>query len=282
MRTWKYLRTAALALGLGTSAGVGSAADRVVGIVPSDGVAMLVKSFAVDAGATITGVAFENNGPATVFPEVVLLRGPLVAVGAGAVLASAANVSETAGGVVVVTWPTPVAVSEPGTYYVGVCPPAGPGKQGPGLGPALGANDVETPNGSYLTCGPERTLVPIRVELAMSLLASASGSPSKAGPLHPEEPPAAAEPRTFLRAQSQGAEIIIAYGLAKEAEASLRIYDVAGRLVRELGQGILGAGAYERTWDGRDARGRRVSAGIYFVRLQAGSEFLAQKILIAR
>jgi hypothetical protein len=252
----------------------------MVGIVPSDGVAMLVKSFAVEAGTTITGVAFENNDPGTVFPEVVLLRGPLVTVAAGTVLSWAADVRETEAGMVVVRWATPVAADEPGTYYVGVCPPAGRGMQGPGVGPALGADDVEAPNGSYMTCGPERTLVPARVDLAMSLLESASLGPSKAGPLQPEERPGA--PRTFLKAERRGAEILIAYGLAKEAEASLRIYDVSGRLVRELEQGTLAAGAYERSWDGRDARGRRVSAGIYFVRLQTGTQVLTQKVLAAR
>jgi hypothetical protein len=51
-----------------------------------------------------------------------------------------------------------------------------------------------------------------------------------------------------------------------EQEASLRIYDATGRLARALPP------ATAQTWDGRDGRGRRVSPGIYFIRLEAGAE----------
>jgi hypothetical protein len=245
---------------------------------------MLVKSFAVDAGTTIMGVRFENNDPATVFPEVVLLRGPLEALGEETALASAANVRETSGGVVAVTWTTPVVTGEAGTYYVGVCPPAGPGKQGLGVGPALGANEVETPNGSYLACGAEQTLQPIQVGLAMRLMTNGSmgGAAAKAARQAPEDPPAAAAPRTFLKAHGRAAVVLVEYGLPQQGQTSLSVYDVAGRLVRELAKGTFEGGRHVHAWDGRDQRGREVSAGVYFVRLQAGLQCLVQKVVVAR
>jgi len=45
------------------------------------------------------------------------------------------------------------------------------------------------------------------------------------------------------------------------------IHDVRGREVRVLLDGDLPAAGHRTSWDGRDASGRRVSAGVYFVRV---------------
>jgi len=44
------------------------------------------------------------------------------------------------------------------------------------------------------------------------------------------------------------------------------VHDLAGRLVRTLHSGPMSPGTLELTWDGRDAGGQRVGAGIYWVR----------------
>lgn len=48
---------------------------------------------------------------------------------------------------------------------------------------------------------------------------------------------------------------------------SVRVYDVQGREVAALLDGPLAAGTHTLTWDGRAADGRRLAAGVYFVRL---------------
>ncbi len=53
---------------------------------------------------------------------------------------------------------------------------------------------------------------------------------------------------------------------------TVSIYDVAGRAVATLVDGRVLAGARTLGWDGRDARGRPTPAGVYVVRIQAGSE----------
>lgn len=53
------------------------------------------------------------------------------------------------------------------------------------------------------------------------------------------------------------------------------VFDVAGRRVRSLLSGAVPAGLQTVAWDGRDARGRAVAAGTYFLRLRAGAEFEA-------
>ncbi len=62
-----------------------------------------------------------------------------------------------------------------------------------------------------------------------------------------------------------------------------QVFDVAGRLVRSLGPEEFPAGDQALTWDGRDRSGRPVGEGLYFVRVQAGSEPAATtKILVVR
>jgi hypothetical protein len=64
----------------------------------------------------------------------------------------------------------------------------------------------------------------------------------------------------------------LAFTLAGNAEAALRVYDLAGRLVKTLlDEAPLEAGRHEVTWDGTDDRGRAVAAGMYLYRLQAGA-----------
>jgi flagellar hook assembly protein FlgD len=50
--------------------------------------------------------------------------------------------------------------------------------------------------------------------------------------------------------------------------ASIRIYDVAGRLVRELAGGPFEAGPQLVIWDGRGANGREMGSGVYYIRLE--------------
>ncbi len=61
--------------------------------------------------------------------------------------------------------------------------------------------------------------------------------------------------------------VTILYARSADRGEDLRIYDVAGRMVRAL---ALGTASGTATWDGTDSMGRRVSAGVYFLRLTDG------------
>ena len=56
--------------------------------------------------------------------------------------------------------------------------------------------------------------------------------------------------------------------MPQRGTVTLRLYDVGGRLVRELRREEP-AGLRTQHWDGRDASGRSVAAGVYYVRLAA-------------
>jgi subtilisin family serine protease len=62
----------------------------------------------------------------------------------------------------------------------------------------------------------------------------------------------------------------IRFALPEAAATTLRVYDVAGRLVRTLLAHQLPAAEHAIDWHGDDEEGRRVPAGVYFYRLQAG------------
>jgi hypothetical protein len=54
-------------------------------------------------------------------------------------------------------------------------------------------------------------------------------------------------------------------------DVKLRIYDVNGRLVRNLVDGAQEAGPHFAVWDGTDDNGRGVASGHYFARIDAGA-----------
>ncbi len=67
----------------------------------------------------------------------------------------------------------------------------------------------------------------------------------------------------------------------QEAAGALDValYDVSGRRLRTLHRGVANAGATSIEWDGRDARGDQVAAGVYFVRAATGSAVRMQRVV---
>ena len=59
----------------------------------------------------------------------------------------------------------------------------------------------------------------------------------------------------------------IRFELRSAGPVTLAVLDARGRTVRRLISGVLEIGAHAATWDGEDDRGRRASAGLYFVEL---------------
>jgi DNA-binding beta-propeller fold protein YncE len=64
--------------------------------------------------------------------------------------------------------------------------------------------------------------------------------------------------------------VTLTFTLATPRPVSLVIYDVGGRLIRQLSKGVLPAGEHRFRWDGRDSAGRSIPAGVYFSRFEAG------------
>jgi hypothetical protein len=77
-------------------------------------------------------------------------------------------------------------------------------------------------------------------------------------------------------------ETRISYALPSRSEVELTVYNVGGQAVRTLVNGVKPAGHYDVRWDGRDSAGQRVSAGVYFYRLEAGAETMTKKMTVLK
>lgn len=75
----------------------------------------------------------------------------------------------------------------------------------------------------------------------------------------------------------------IGYYLAEPREVTLRIYDVSGRLVRTLRDGVHEeVGSHSVVWRGRDDEDRPLPSGVYFCRLEAGSESGMRRMVLLK
>ncbi len=74
----------------------------------------------------------------------------------------------------------------------------------------------------------------------------------------------------------------IAYSIGKLGPVSVKIYDVAGRLVRVLVDDIGEPGVYNILWDGMNDSGRHVGSGIYFCMMWSGEFAETKKFILLR
>jgi hypothetical protein len=72
----------------------------------------------------------------------------------------------------------------------------------------------------------------------------------------------------------------IVYEVPGTGRVTLRVYDVKGKLVRNLVDGEQEAGPHAITWNGRDETGRRAVTGVYLYRLTFAGEIVDTKKML--
>ena len=82
-------------------------------------------------------------------------------------------------------------------------------------------------------------------------------------------------------------ETWIPYDLARDADVHIYIYDLKGKVIRQLAIGFQTAGTYRTQsraahWDGRNSVGEPVASGIYFCTLQAGGFKTTRQMVILK
>jgi len=97
----------------------------------------------------------------------------------------------------------------------------------------------------------------------------------------PQPPPAgiairSIQPNPFTHSAT------ISLSLPAPGAASVKIYDVDGQCVMNMLDAALPAGEHQFSWDGRDASGRQLPSGPYFVRIQADEESEFQRLILLR
>ena len=75
---------------------------------------------------------------------------------------------------------------------------------------------------------------------------------------------------------------VIAYSLKDAGYVSLEVYDILGRPVKMLVNGIQSAGQHTTTWNGLDDNGNAVASGTYFYRLTTGNDIQARKMILMK
>ncbi|MBN2537677.1 hypothetical protein JXB37_05325, partial [candidate division WOR-3 bacterium] len=124
--------------------------------------------------------------------------------------------------------------------------------------------------GFYLYAEGPATNNPIVVQKWANPIAGGVAEGPKPEPLAVR---ADATPNPFRRSTS------ISYEVPRAAAVELAVYDIAGRPVRTLATGLTQPGRYHAAWDGRDAAGDAVAAGVYLYRYRLGKEEVSGKLL---
>jgi len=123
--------------------------------------------------------------------------------------------------------------------------------------------EVTANGGEYTGAGR----IDVRVDMTGTGIADIVGSVFSLRPGHPN--PFAGDTRMQLTLPSAGRVVA-------------RVYNPAGRLVKTLVDAPLPAGEHFVPWDGTDERGMRVASGVYFVRLEAGSDRASRKVVLLK
>lgn len=74
----------------------------------------------------------------------------------------------------------------------------------------------------------------------------------------------------------------ISYELGLEGNASIKIYNAAGQVVRSLVDGPKTQDCYKVVWDGTDDRGHHLSSGVYFIRFETEKASLRERVVLVR
>ncbi|KPJ61076.1 MAG: hypothetical protein AMJ46_03680 [Latescibacteria bacterium DG_63] len=75
----------------------------------------------------------------------------------------------------------------------------------------------------------------------------------------------------------------IFFSIPAKAKVELYVYDVSGRVVKKLVDGVpMEPGRHKATWDGRNDAGRAVSSGVYFCKLSAADKVAQMKMVVLK
>lgn len=83
-------------------------------------------------------------------------------------------------------------------------------------------------------------------------------------------------------APARGERATIRFTIPDAGPVRLAVFDIQGRRVTDLHRGVLRAGVYHASWDGRDASGHRAGAGVYLYLLEQNGRERSGRLLLLR
>jgi hypothetical protein len=74
----------------------------------------------------------------------------------------------------------------------------------------------------------------------------------------------------------------VSFDIPRQERLVVAVYDLGGRRLKVLADGVHPPGRHDVTWNGQDARGRAMPSGTYIVRLDSESGVEARKVMLIR
>ena len=79
-----------------------------------------------------------------------------------------------------------------------------------------------------------------------------------------------------------GGSARVQLGIPSSARVTVDIFDIRGARVRQLYSGVMAAGVRVLTWDGRNESGHNTASGVYFLRMNTGTDVLTGRVVVVR
>lgn len=302
MKTAIHAASAALlAAALISSAAAEELTIRMLKVYPVGSQTCVSTSLVLPQGQALSGLTWYANDSQVSFPMVVLLEG--VAGQAPDLTNAAMILAEVSGESLVwgsLTLDMPVISSTGRVDVVFFYPPNTEIQAlGAGGGPGIGmVEDAQaqpphlSPDGytwSRFESGYRLAVDPVlaagKTAAGAVLLGSLSDSVDRSRieprPI-PEHPTAARSSLSIPYPNPFNPRTVIRLELPRPGPATVAIYDVRGRRITTLLEGMQAAGAQELIWQGTDSRGKAVASGAYFVVLSAEGERHRHKLTLLR
>ena len=133
-----------------------------------------------------------------------------------------------------------------------------------------------TGDNCYVSCGEERVLPSAQSTILLVKLGidDAGVIPVECG----LEPPLLA----VEGASPFTGSVPVRYEVPSACRVQLEVFDVSGRYIATLAEGVKTAGAYHVEWDCRNAEGQEVTSGMYFIRCNTPGRSAVRKALVVR
>jgi hypothetical protein len=75
---------------------------------------------------------------------------------------------------------------------------------------------------------------------------------------------------------------VIHFKIQRASKIKLTVFNIRGQKIRQLMDEEVPSGQHEKAWDGKDDRGKSVSSGVYFSRLEAAGKTITHKMLLLK
>ncbi len=89
-------------------------------------------------------------------------------------------------------------------------------------------------------------------------------------------------PNPFSKSSGGNPSTTIPYSLSKAGNVSVDVFDISGRLIKNLFSGFRPSGNHQVIWDGRNSSGNKVASGTYFYQINYNGNRLVKKMLLLK